>query len=74
LGFAWKTIYDQPLGHYVSGVITVNWKKAFSAVLHMTNVISNTAQYIIDQAVAMPEHLIKVTLATLCPPDHFFNY
>jgi hypothetical protein len=37
-------------------------------------VISAAAQYIIDQLKVTPEHLLKVTPATLCPGNHFQDY
>jgi hypothetical protein len=33
LSFAWKTFFHQPIGRYVTGVITANWKKSVSDLL-----------------------------------------
>jgi hypothetical protein len=54
--------------------MTANWKKSISDLLHRTDVIHQAAQYIIDQLIATPEHLVKVTPATLCPLDSILNY
>jgi hypothetical protein len=37
-------------------------------------VISQAAQYIIDQLIVTLEHLLKVTPATLCPVTHWQDY
>jgi hypothetical protein len=74
LGFAWKTSSCQPVGHYVTGFVTANWKKSVSDLHFWTDVISQAAQYIIDQLIVTPEHLLKVTPATLCPINHCQDY
>jgi hypothetical protein len=52
LGFAWKAFFHPPLGRYVTGVMTANWKKSVSNLHHQTDVKSHAAQFIIDQLIA----------------------
>jgi hypothetical protein len=74
LGFTWHTFFHQPIGRFVTGVMTANWKKSVSDLDRRTGVINQAAQYIIDQLIATPEHLLKVTPETLCPPDALGDY
>ena len=66
LGFAWKTFFYQPIGRYVTGVITANWKKSVSDLLRRSDVITQAAEYIIHQLVATPEtvHYTHLPLPT----------
>ena len=74
LGFAWKTFFYQPIGRYVTGVVTANWKKSVSDLHHRTDVISRAADFIIQQLVVTPKHLLTVTVDTLCPMDEPKEY
>jgi hypothetical protein len=74
LGFAWKTFFYPPIGRYITGVITANWKKSVSDLQHRTDVISLAADFIIQQLLVTPKHLLTVTADTFCSDNEPKGY
>ena len=66
LGLLGRRFSTPPLGRYVTGVITANWKKSVLDLQHQTDVISLAADFIIQQLQVTPKHLLTVTTDNFC--------